>query len=123
MQVLLKITARVRITHQVYFQIHDFAALVGLSLQEKEIALDLDTQRRGEAGFLLYVRDFLDAQQSVGTWLANDDPPVLFFSLWIVWRMHWLSKDLELFEVFLLGFKVGLFEIPFDGNDQIEGIS
>ena len=43
LQIFLEVAAGVRITHQVDFQVHDFAALVGRGLEKEEIAFDLDT--------------------------------------------------------------------------------
>ena len=71
----------------------------------------LESQRLGEAWLLLNACDLFDAEESVGAWLADDDPPVLVLWKWIVRRVYRLGEDLELFQVFFeynFPFKVDL---------------
>lgn len=80
----------------------------------------LESQRLGEARLLLNTCDLFNAQESVGAWLADDDPPVLVLRKRIVRRVHRLGEDLELFQVFFFGGEVGLVQVPLDGDREVK---
>ena len=80
----------------------------------------LESQRLGEAWLLLNACDLFDAEESVGAWLADDDPPVLVLWKWIVRRVYRLGEDLELFQVFFFGGEVGLVQVPLDGDGEVK---